>query len=107
MQTRWWHLLALVVFLNLFILVSSQSAQSAHAQATGTTDHISVASDPIRVSAALQSAPVMFIENVGQFTEGARFQVYSGNGSIYLADDAIWFTILERPKTNVSKPEFL
>lgn len=106
MQTRWWHLLALVVFLNLFILVSSQSAQSAHAQATGTTDHISVASDPIRVSAALQSAPVMFIENVGQFTEGARFQVYSGNGSIYLADDAIWFTILERPKTNVSKPEF-
>lgn len=30
--------------------------------------------DPL-ISAALHSSPVMFIENVGQFADGARFQV--------------------------------
>lgn len=38
----------------------------------------------------------MFIENVGQFSEDARFQVRGGLGSnMWLAEDAIWLTILE------------
>jgi len=48
------------------------------------------------VSAALRSAPVMFIENVGQFDERARFQVRGGMGTMWLTEDAIWITVVER-----------
>lgn len=39
---------------------------------------------------AMDSSPVMFIENVGQFDEEARFKVQGGNRTIWLAEDAIW-----------------
>ncbi len=55
-----------------------------------------LAPDRARVVAALQGAPLMFVENVGQFDAGVRFQVRRGNTTIYLADHALWFTILER-----------
>ena len=43
---------------------------------------------------------VMFIENVGQFAEGARFQVWGGPaGTMWLAEDAIWITVAERPSS--------
>ena len=58
------------------------------------------APDRARVAGALQGAPVMFIENAGQFADGARFQVRGGNGTIWLADDTIWVTVLEQ--TNLS-----
>jgi|GEM_PF-4971123 len=32
----------------------------------------------------------MFIENVGQFADGARFQVRGGTSTIWPAEDAIW-----------------
>ncbi len=53
-----------------------------------------------RVSAALHSSPVMFIENVGQFDERARFQVRGGIGTMWLAEDAIWITIVEPSQTD-------
>ncbi len=59
--------------------------------------------DQTQVAASLGRAPVMFIENVGQFDSDARFQVRGGNGSIYLADDAIWFTLLERPNVHPAR----
>jgi hypothetical protein len=52
-------------------------------------------------------APVMFIENVGQFDAGARFQVRGGNATIYLADDALWFNVLERPKGSAGQRRHL
>jgi hypothetical protein len=42
----------------------------------------------------------MFIENVGQFADGARFQVRGGNGTMWLAEDALWITRLERRTTD-------
>jgi len=45
----------------------------------------------------LRSAPLMFIENVGQSPAGARFQVRGGDRTIWLAEDAIWITVLETP----------
>ena len=48
------------------------------------------------VAGALRSAPAMFIENVGQFPDGARFQVWGGATTAWLAEDAVWFTIVER-----------
>lgn len=39
---------------------------------------------------------VMFIENVGQWEESARFQVWSGTATtMWLAENAIWITALE------------
>ena len=48
-----------------------------------------------RASPAAQE-PVMFIENVGQFADGARFQVRGGSDTMWLADDAMWITVVER-----------
>ncbi len=42
------------------------------------------------------SSPVMFIENVGQWEAGARFQVWGGGTILWLADDALWLTVVEQ-----------
>ena len=52
-----------------------------------------------QVANTLQSAPIMFIENVGQFDDGARFRVYGGGHDLWLAEDALWITVLEPPPT--------
>jgi len=47
------------------------------------------------VDRTLRNSPVMFIENVGQFDDGARFQVRGGDSTLWLADDALWITVVE------------
>jgi len=37
----------------------------------------------------------MFIENIGQFDDDARFHVRGGDYDLWLADDALWVTLLE------------
>ena len=54
------------------------------------------APDRAPVAEAMHSAPVMFIKNVGQFPEEARFQVRGGPGTMWLAQDAIWITVFEQ-----------
>jgi|GEM_PF-2677684 len=54
-----------------------------------------------KVTEALRSSPVMFIQNVGQFDERALFQVWGSDKTIWLAEDGIWVTVLEKP----SKPK--
>jgi hypothetical protein len=51
--------------------------------------------DEASVSKALQRSSVMFIQNVGQFTERARFRAYSGDQDLWLAEDGLWITIKE------------
>ncbi|MCX6032113.1 MAG: SBBP repeat-containing protein [Chloroflexi bacterium] len=36
---------------------------------------------------------LLFIENVGQFPAGARFQVWGSTESLWLAEDALWLTL--------------
>ncbi|MFQ6100596.1 MAG: SBBP repeat-containing protein, partial [Anaerolineae bacterium] len=48
-----------------------------------------------QVEAAWQGSPVMFVENVGQFAEGARFQVLGGDRTVWLAEDGLWVTVME------------
>ncbi len=48
----------------------------------------------------------MFVENVGQFDQGARFQANSELGTIYLTEDAVWITLLEKPSANGGKELF-
>ena len=44
----------------------------------------------------VRASPVMFIQNVGQFADGARFQVRGGDKTIWLAEDALWVTVSEQ-----------
>jgi hypothetical protein len=58
--------------------------------------------------AAATASPVMFVENVGQFESGARFQAQGGSGSLWLAEDGMWVTLLEKDtavKNDPSKPQ--
>jgi hypothetical protein len=54
--------------------------------------------NPLRNSAASASAAagaaVLFVENVGQFDPHARFQVRGASETLWLAEDAIWITVL-------------
>lgn len=97
MNTRFWFLLFPLGLLSLLSLVSSL-ASPVFAQNISAPLHDSAFANPARVSAALAHTPVMFIENAGQFDAGARFQVRGGDGALFLADDALWVTLLE--KTN-------
>lgn len=45
---------------------------------------------------APSSAPLMFIENVGQFDPRTRFQVRGAEETLWLAEDAIWITVIGR-----------
>jgi len=53
---------------------------------------------------ALASSPVVFIENAGQFDEGARFQMRGGDHTIWLAEDGIWVTVVE-PRPLARQPD--
>ncbi len=52
-------------------------------------------------STALSGSPVMFIENVGQFDPDAHFQVRCGDRTIWLAEDALWLTVLEHSQADI------
>jgi len=51
------------------------------------------------------ASPLLFIQNVGQFPQGARFQVWGGPGTVWLAEDAIWITVVEGPHPSPRPPD--
>lgn len=52
-----------------------------------------------RATTPAARGPLTFVENVGQFSEGARFQIVGANGSIWLADDGLWVTVFDESST--------
>ncbi len=50
---------------------------------------------PLHAAANTSAANLLFIENVGQFDSGARYQVRGVGGTLWLAQDALWLTVLE------------
>jgi len=59
--------------------------------------------DQTRVPSMQHNSPVMFIENVGQFAEGAHFQARGSDRTIWLAEDAVWVTVLEQGSKETSE----
>jgi hypothetical protein len=49
-----------------------------------------------QVASAASGAPVLFVENVGQFDARAHFQAHSGNTTLIAAGDALWVTVMKR-----------
>ena len=83
------RVLALVVVLSL--LASGATA----AGAVGSPAGVSAGVEQGAAGRGLQSRSALFVENVGQFAEGARFQVRGGDRTIWLAEDAIWVTAVK------------
>jgi len=48
---------------------------------------------------------MLFIENVGQFAPEARFQAWGGPGMAWLAEDALWITLMEKDEGGRMKDE--
>ncbi len=84
------------VLLTLLLLVMSSTITSA----LSTQDNPQqerVLEPTLAPEEDFRSSPVMFIENVGQWDEGARFQVWGGpEGTMWLAEDGIWLTVVEQ-----------
>ena len=55
---------------------------------TAQAQPAALAPDRAQAAKALRSSPVMFIENVGQFDERARFQVRGAQATVHLTTDA-------------------
>ncbi len=89
-------------FLTALLLgVQPGVSGSLAAQGTGpfTAAEMGIRSQTPASQTAAGSGPVMFVENAGQFPEEARFRVYGGDRTLWLAEDAIWVTVMEKPSS--------
>jgi len=93
MKSRAVSLTTIVLVLLLVTFLSSSPAAGQPAtvkSATGTSTARDKAAGDVAPTPSL-----MFIENVGQFAEGARFKVHGADRAFWLADDVLWITIME------------
>ena len=103
MKSKRFAIPLLVLTFTVLIMVSTMSvnmlaspsqlpASAPLAQATLSVDN-----------ASFRTSPIMFIENVGQWDEHAKFQVWGGS-AMWLAEDAIWITVMEPPEESRQMP---
>jgi hypothetical protein len=95
MKAKTFAIISLIAVLALTLsrpVTASIGATARVAPKPAETD-----SPQAKVTEALRSSPVMFIQNVGQFDERALFQVRGGDKTIWLTEDGIWVTVLEKP----------
>lgn len=94
MKTHPYQWLNVMLLLALLLPIAGHPTAAALSEDMPTTSQVAA---PVAesVDETLRNSPVMFIENIGQFDGGARFQVRGGNSTLWLADDALWITILE------------
>ena len=87
--------LAVATSVAVLVLLLLLSAVGMSPQAAQPQIAPSLPPDHAQMGQALADAPLMFVENVGQFAGGARFLVHGGDRTIWLAEDALWVTVLE------------
>ena len=100
MKARMFALLSLIAAMTTLVPVSARSVMEAQSQpASPVASYLGEVEESITVPGqppiadALQDAPLMFIENVGQFDERTRFQMRSANGTMWLTKQALWITL--------------
>ncbi len=57
------------------------------------------------IKEALHDTPTMFVENVGQFADAARFQVRAAGRTLWLAEDGLWVTAFEQKDNTAQEPD--
>jgi pimeloyl-ACP methyl ester carboxylesterase len=99
----------LLIMMLLIVLVLAPITPSTHGETlirpTMAPRSTITDSSQAQGTEALHSSPVMFIENVGQFADGARFQVRGGDKTIWLTEDEIWVTVVEEPPPTPRLPD--
>ncbi|MEW5986903.1 MAG: SBBP repeat-containing protein [Chloroflexota bacterium] len=87
MNTR--LLLALILLVIVIGVAGRTAAQSA--VSTAASRRLSMYNDQLPM---VNDQPLLFVENVGQWDARARFQARSGNVTLWLAEDALWLTMI-------------
>ena len=83
----------------LTLVVATVAIATAIGPATARGDPGSIVTAAVSAPAA-STASTLFIENASQWPDDARFQIWgspAGMGTTWLADDAIWITIVDAP----------
>jgi hypothetical protein len=82
-----------VVAIMLAMSVAPGASVSASISSSASNEG-TIAATPS--AASTSGGGVLFVENAGQWDEGARFQVWGGGaGTTWLAEDAQWITVVE------------
>jgi uncharacterized repeat protein (TIGR01451 family) len=89
-------LINVLMILVLFLAASATSSASPIQLGPNTTTPNQESSD--------QETGAMFIENMGQFAEEARFQVRGADNRLWLTENAVWLTLRNQPEPNEVHP---
>ena len=92
-RPRFWF--ACVALLLLFLFALTPMTARVTASDTPPSQQIVQPAAADSVARTLAAAPLTFIENVGQFSAGAAYQIRGENHTIWVAKDALWITMLE------------
>ncbi len=97
------------IVLVLVLAMLPMAANAGWSEAQQVTNQTLPAPSQVEATPAsdadFNSSPVMVIENVGQWDDNARFQVWGGpGGTLWLAEDAIWITVVEPEETSRQGP---
>ena len=100
------HLFILILLFSLIVipLFSLSGSAAAASQGAPPLAAAGVLAGYPAERPATGTAPLMFIENVGQFADGARFQMRSAAGIMWLADDALWLSLVDAAETSGEEP---
>ena len=85
----------LPVIMTLCLVFAFALTMLALAPTQATVAPVSLPVPSTEKAAEASSDDLLFIENAGQFDPAARFQVWGGGQKLWLAEDALWLTIVE------------
>ncbi|MFN8568259.1 MAG: hypothetical protein U0Z44_12255 [Kouleothrix sp.] len=94
------QLFARIALLISILLIASVPATQR------TLAAIRSAAPAVRATPHPAAQPLMFIANAGQLDAPARFQVHGNGATLFLADDAIWLTIIDSMAQNTTRRQF-
>jgi hypothetical protein len=91
----------------LILLFSSVGGMTASARSSNVGNNNSAITSGLadqKAAASRKNAPLAFIQNMGQFDKQTLYEVRGQGATLFLAEDAIWFTYVEPiqpdPKAN-------
>ena len=88
----------LVLTMGVALLHESSPLAVTNLSAPSTNASKAPATSPelqANVVNAVRTAPLMFVENTGQFDPQVRFEVRGQQGTVHLTGDGLWYTLLE------------
>jgi hypothetical protein len=91
--------------LVIFMFVALSTAPVIASRVSAEQSSISAAASSVEqedAAASAPSAPMMFVQNVGQFADEVAYQIPSGGRSISLTEEGIWINVQEPAADNTA-----